>query len=304
MIKSIWKPVYFKSKIIYYDMVEVEDLTNKKGTTAYKVIWVCDNPKCRTPSKIHSISAHHLTKVKNNFNIQICRPCQCTSEGNGRFGDKRKWSDFHSEEKLKELKLFYSEKWKGDNNPSLRDDVKLKKNQSIINEDLIKKIVQDKEFKLLSIINIDGKNSKFIVECNNGHTSKKCYNNFTNKNKKFICSKCFYDSISLNLSKEDMLIIKNYSRTIRSMTKKTYKQYKNIINPNNLKISFNTYHIDHKFSVAEGFRNNLPPEILSAKENLQILTQHNNLSKQDKCSITLDELIEKTKYINVLKTHN
>jgi hypothetical protein len=56
--------------------------------------------------------------------------------------------------------------------------------------------------------------------------------------------------------------------------------------------------------VAEGFRNNLPPEILSAKENLQILTQHDNLTKQDRCSISLDELIEKTKYINVLKTHN
>jgi hypothetical protein len=304
MIKSIWKPVYFKSKIIYYDMVEVEDLTNKKGTTAYKVIWVCDNPKCRTPSKIHSISAHHLTKVKNNFNIQICRPCQCSGEGNGRFGDNRKWSDFHSEERVKELKLIYSEKWKGIKNPSLIDDVKIKKNQSIINEVFLKKIVNKNGFKLLSLVELDGKNSKLVVECKNGHISNKRYVNFVAKHKKFICSKCFYNSIALNLSKEDMLIIKNYYRIVRSMTKKTYKQYKNIINPNNLKISFNTYHIDHKFSVAEGFRNNLPPEILSAKENLQILTQHNNLSKQDKCSITLDELIEKTKYINVLKTHN
>jgi len=66
-------------------------------------------------------------------------------------------------EKLKELKLFYSEKWKGDNNPSLRDDVKLKKNQSIINEDLIKKIVDGKYNKRNVILWGDGNQKREII---------------------------------------------------------------------------------------------------------------------------------------------
>lgn len=321
MIKSIWKPFYYKSKPNYYTKIDEKYLDNKKGTTGYKVIWACDSLTCKTPNKLHSINACHLIKDKLNFDIQICRPCQCSGEGNGRFGDKRKWGDFHSEEKLKlsysekwkgdnrkwsslhneervkELKLIYSEKWKGNNNPSLRDDVKLKKNQSIINEDLIKKIVQDKEFKLLSIINIDGKNSKFTIECNNGHISNKRYVNFVAKHKKFICSDCYYDSIKCGFKNEDLLKYMNYAKKVRSLTKTTYRRYKDIINPNNYKIGKYLYHIDHKYSILEGFKNGVPPEILSAKENLEPILGSKNCSKQSKCSITKNELYNLTTYL-------
>jgi hypothetical protein len=55
--------------------------------------------------------------------------------------------------------------------------------------------------------------------------------------------------------------------------------------------------LDHKFSIHEGFKNNLSPHIISALENLEILTEYQNCSKQSKCSITLEELIEKTEYL-------
>ena len=64
MIKSIWKPNYNKSKVCYYDLFENINLTNVKGTTAFKVIWTCDSLNCKTPNKLHSISACHLKNLK------------------------------------------------------------------------------------------------------------------------------------------------------------------------------------------------------------------------------------------------
>jgi len=297
MIKSIWKPHYHKSKPIFYIKIDEKYLDSKKGTTSYKIIWTCDSLTCKTPNKLHSINACHLIKDKLNFNIQTCRNCQCTGAGNGRFGDNRKWSDFHSEERVKELKLIYSEKFKGNKNPSLLDSVKIKKNQNIINETFLKKIIEEKGFKLVSILELGGKKSKLLVECPNGHLSNKRYSNFMAKYKKFICSSCFYDSIKSDLSDEDFLLFVNYVKKVRLLTKITYRKYKNIINPNNYKIGKNLYHIDYKYSIYACFKNGVPIEILAAKENLQPILASENLSKQTKCSITKNELYEMTNYL-------
>lgn len=297
MIKSVWKPHYYKSKPIHYELVEKELLKLSKGTTALKVIWTCDNPSCRTPNKIHSINASHLHKDKMNIDCQICRPCQCSGEGNGRYGDHRKWEEFYAEEKLKEVKLEYSKKWSGVNNPSHKDEVKLKKNQNIIDEQFIKKITNDKNFKLIYIYEIKGKNTKFKIECNKGHLSEKTYTNFIRKDKKFICQKCFYESIGINFSDEEITKFENYKKQVRALTAKTYKIYREIINPENLKVGRGHNHLDHKFSVYEGFKNNVDPKVISAPENLEILTEKENCSKQSKCSITFEELINKTEYL-------
>jgi len=49
-------------------------------------------------------------------------------------------------------------------------------------------------------------------------------------------------------------------------------------------------HIDHKFSIYEGFKYNVPLYIISHQCNLQIIDSHENLKKNIKCSITIDEL--------------
>jgi len=297
MIKSIWKPKFFKKELIRYDLIEEKITSKRPGISNYKVIWVCDNEKCKTPNKIHSISANHLKKEKMCFQTQICRPCQCTGEGNGRFGDRRKWDDFFDGEKLTKMKDYFSKKWKGDNNPSKKNEVKIKKNQNIIDESFLKRIVSEKNFYLLEIINLNGKNSILSVECNKGHHTIKKYSNLTRKQSKFICEKCYYESFSLSLSDEDIKIFKNYKKQIRSLTAKNYKLYKHIINPNNLKLGRGFYHIDHKFSIYEGFKNNVPANIIAAKENLEIITEKENCSKQEKCSITLNELFSLTNYL-------
>jgi hypothetical protein len=295
MIVSVWKPIYNKGKIKHYDLVDKEHLLDPKGKTAYKVIWTCDSENCKTQNKKHSISACHLTKTNMNYHKQICRPCQCSGVNNGRYGDRRKWDDFFDEKKLSDMKRIYSQKWKGDKNPSVFDEVKIKKGQTIINEDYIEKMVREKNFKLVEILNLKGKKSEFVIQCPKNHTSVKRYVNFIRKEKKFLCQKCFYESIGIR--PYEIEEYKVYANTVRLITLKTYRKYKNTINPNGLNLKKGEYNLDHRYSIFEGFKNNVPIEIICSKENLEVISEKENLIKGIKCSITLNELNEMTRYL-------
>ncbi len=50
------------------------------------------------------------------------------------------------------------------------------------------------------------------------------------------------------------------------------------------------YQLDHKYSIMEGFNNNIPPKVIGAFCNLEMLSQKDNASKGSKCSITKGEL--------------
>lgn len=50
------------------------------------------------------------------------------------------------------------------------------------------------------------------------------------------------------------------------------------------------YQIDHKYSIIEGFKNNIGPDLIGHFCNLEMLTWEDNLKKQGNCSITLYEL--------------
>jgi len=52
------------------------------------------------------------------------------------------------------------------------------------------------------------------------------------------------------------------------------------------------YHLDHKYSIFQGFVDNTPPEIVGHINNLEMLPYQENLSKFNKCSITLEQLLE------------
>jgi len=50
------------------------------------------------------------------------------------------------------------------------------------------------------------------------------------------------------------------------------------------------YSLDHRFSCHEGFKNNIPPEIIGNIANLEYIPNTKNSSKKDHCSITKEEL--------------
>jgi len=70
-------------------------------------------------------------------------------------------------------------------------------------------------------------------------------------------------------NRNDLTILENYSKRSRT-----------------------GYHLDHKYSIWQGFTNNVSPEIIGHIKNLEMLPYQENLSKFNKCSITLQQLIE------------
>ena len=81
-----------------------------------------------------------------------------------------------------------------------------------------------------------------------------------------------------------------YRQLVTFLTEKTYKKFKQEINPNDLqrKSGSGGYHLDHKYSVFQGFVDDIPSYIIACKYNLQILPGPENLSKGIKCSISLE----------------
>jgi len=52
------------------------------------------------------------------------------------------------------------------------------------------------------------------------------------------------------------------------------------------------YHLDHKYSITEGFKNKVPPKVIGSIYNLEFIPYNANISKGTKCSITLERLYE------------
>jgi hypothetical protein len=82
--------------------------------------------------------------------------------------------------------------------------------------------------------------------------------------------------------------IKKYRNRIIARTKHNYKIYKDLINPNNYVVGTHgddIYHVDHIYPIVEGFRNNVPIEIMASVANLQLLLYSDNVRKSNKVDV-------------------
>lgn len=52
------------------------------------------------------------------------------------------------------------------------------------------------------------------------------------------------------------------------------------------------YHLDHKYSIQQGYLNGVPPELIGSVKNLEFIPWEENVKKQNKCGITKEELYE------------
>jgi|SaaInlStandDraft_4_1057021.scaffolds.fasta_scaffold03034_3 hypothetical protein len=82
-----------------------------------------------------------------------------------------------------------------------------------------------------------------------------------------------------------------YSMKVRKLTEKNDLS----ILPNHDKRGRNTYHLDHKFSILEGFKQNASEYIIASIHNLEFIPATDNIIKSDKCSIKLETLINQNK---------
>jgi hypothetical protein len=85
-----------------------------------------------------------------------------------------------------------------------------------------------------------------------------------------------------------------YRKLVYKYTRTSLRKYKKIINPNNLKRgrNENEHHLDHKFSISEGFKNGIPPCIIGSQHNLEYILSKDNLIKLNKCTISLTNLCD------------
>lgn len=85
------------------------------------------------------------------------------------------------------------------------------------------------------------------------------------------------------LSDEELCEYRKYRNRLANLTEKTYNAHKEEINPNDYKRAVagveDAYHLDHIIPAKFGFDNNIPPEVLAEKNNLQMLPWRDNIVK-------------------------
>jgi len=87
------------------------------------------------------------------------------------------------------------------------------------------------------------------------------------------------------LTPEELSEYKVYARKARAGAQRWAKE-------NGYDIGKQTYHVDHKLSVKDAFRANLPLGVLNHPANLQVLPANENVSKGANSQITVKELLE------------
>jgi hypothetical protein len=104
----------------------------------------------------------------------------------------------------------------------------------------------------------------------------------------FYCSKECKEKF-INKNKNDYEI---YSRKVWKNTYQSVKEQGSNIKNIELRGRKYKYQLDHKYSIIEGFKNNIDPKIIGHWKNLEIISDIKNTRKLGKCSITIQELIQ------------
>jgi len=98
--------------------------------------------------------------------------------------------------------------------------------------------------------------------------------------------------ISSGIKKNDELRSKfdlYYGKVIK-YTNRTFRKYKQLLQQ--IYVRSNKFHLDHIYSISEGFRNDIDPRMIGSLSNLQLIPAIVNMKKNYKSWITKDKLIE------------
>ena len=91
---------------------------------------------------------------------------------------------------------------------------------------------------------------------------------------------------------EDRTDLEKYRLEVKKISARSYHDHYYKINPDNLSRSRFKYHLDHIFSVEEGFKQGVPPEVIGHWTNLRMLWHIDNSVKNIKCHKTVEQLME------------
>ncbi len=150
----------------------------------------------------------------------------------------------------------------------------------------------NKILKKLKIIRTENK-SKGVLGSHHSEVTK----NKVRQTRKLRKEEGLYDHIYL---KKTGLTYKEFQVQLPEF-KKYFQKVRTITNQQPLETLINfekrgkmgqdgAYNLDHKYSIIEGFKNGVDPELIGHISNLEMLPWKDNLIKQGSCSITINEL--------------
>lgn len=162
--------------------------------------------------------------------------------------------------------------------------------RSYIEYDRVKKSIESKEYYLLTDRKeYDESNNRsqlrLKIKCERGHIYRTSWNNWSRGK---ICRRCYDED-----RERDSIVNKKgfdkYKYKVLKYTEKTYKRYMDKIDPERKR--GRDFHLDHKFSIAEGYRNKISPKVMGSIHNIEVITCFENCSKNSKCSISKEKLL-------------
>ena len=134
------------------------------------------------------------------------------------------------------------------------------------------------------------------VKCPKDHKFEITFHSFQKGRR---CLQCYYDNRDYNgnlnpnwqdYSDIDLQNKNNYHTVVRSYSEINYNSYKNFINPLGKKRS-KEYHLDHIYSIIDGFINKIDPRIVASPINLRVILAKDNLVKSRCSEFSKEELI-------------
>lgn len=222
------------------------------------------------------------------------------SDGNKRKTKGKTYEELYGEEKAKILKRGRSEMMKGENNHMYgrkRTKESITKQSKTMKKNGSTKGERNGMFRRCGKLNPFYKKShtKEQREKWKKERSIKEYREMMSKLMKKLWTEEWFFKSHTKWSKSDIQNLNEYYRSVSVFTRHSLRKYYDIINPENKPISYYQYHIDHIFSIIDGFKINVEPEIIGNVANLQVLPMKKNLLKNSNSAITLDELLERFK---------
>lgn len=128
---------------------------------------------------------------------------------------------------------------------------------------------------------------KLKVVCKNEHDY---YTNWNNWKRGKRCRTC-YDEKRRSEAVKYKEGFDLYLYEVCKLTNYNYRKFKNKINPNNLQRGITDYHLDHIYSIHDGFKNNIPVYIISDVKNLRMIKYDLNLKKGKRSDISINNLL-------------
>jgi len=85
----------------------------------------------------------------------------------------------------------------------------------------------------------------------------------------------------------------NYEIFVRALTERNFRFFPSVVNPKMKKRGFKANHIDHIYSISEGFKNSINPFHIAHPCNLEMIPAKKNVKKGKACGHDYSTLFEK-----------